>query len=126
MKSVILLTLSLFIFGACANYKYAHQIKNVSFDDDVTKGKAIGPIRGEDCTWTVLTIKMGGDPTIEKAFINARTQASGYVAAGLSSNDKNDNLNNIRYINNVSTMNEGFDAVLFRKTCLVVKGIGYK
>ena len=43
-------------------------MKQVSFSDDVKKGQAVGNIRGEDCTWTVLGYKLGGDPTLDRAF----------------------------------------------------------
>lgn len=127
MKTSVFLTLGLLFVTSCANYKYAHKVKTISFDDNIAKGKAVGPIRGEDCTWTVLGQQLGGAPTIDKAFINAKTQAGSLHAAGFGALDSNKTANNeIRYINNATTSNEGFNAYLLGKQCLVVTGVGYR
>lgn len=115
------------MLASCATYNYAHKVKTISFDDNLTKGTAVGPIRGEDCTWTVLNQPLGGAPTIDKAFINAKNQASAMASSGFGVLEKTANTNTpIRYINNATTMNEGFNAYLFSKQCLVVTGVGYR
>lgn len=124
MKTSILLTLSLGLLSSCATYNYAQKVKTIAFDDNITKGQAVGPIRGEDCTWTVLGQQFGGLPTIDKAFINAKNQAGALASAGMSS--EVDATKQIRYINNATTSNEGFNAYLFGKQCLVVTGVGYR
>lgn len=126
MKTSVLLTLGLMFVSSCATYNYAQKVKTIAFDDNITKGQAIGPIRGEDCSWTVFGQKLGGDPTIDRAFINAKTGAGGLTAAGFGVLDKTDANKSIRYINNATTANEGFDAVVLKKQCLVVTGVGYK
>lgn len=126
MKTSAILTLGLIMLSSCATYNYAHKVKTIAFDDNVTKGQAVGPVRGEDCTWTVLGNQLGGQPTIDKAFINAKSQAGSMAAAGFNSLEKTDASKNIRYINNATSANEGFNAYLFGKQCLVVTGIGYK
>lgn len=123
MKKILITMMLPLFFTSCANYKYANKIKLVSFDDDVSKGKSIGAIQGKDCTWTILGYKLGGHPTLDKAFINAKRQAGFLESAGIS-DDSNKN-KNLRYINNVSTENEGFNAVIIAKQCLVVNGVGY-
>jgi hypothetical protein len=121
-----LLFLALFVTAqGCATYKYANNVKMVSFSDDLTKGKSVGNVRGEDCTWSVLNQPLGGAPTIDKAFINTRKQASTIESAGFSSSGANNN-EGLRYVNNVSTEREGFNAYLFGKDCLVVTGVGYR
>jgi hypothetical protein len=111
--------------SGCATYNYANNVKLVSFDDNIQKGTSVGPIRGEDCTWRILGYQLGGLPTVDRAFINARNQAGSLESAGFkSSTDKHENA--IRYVNNVSTENDGFDAVVVGKTCIVVKGVGYR
>lgn len=125
MKTSIFLTLSLSVLCSCATYNYAQKVRTISFDDNLTKGQAVGPIRGEDCTWTVLGQQLGGQPTIDKAFINAKHQSDALTAAGFTSNTA-DASKTIRYINNATTANEGFNALLFGKQCLVVTGVGYK
>jgi len=126
MKTSVFLTLGLSMLCSCATYNYAQKVKTISFDDNITKGQAVGPIRGEDCTWTVLGNPLGGAPTIDKAFINAKNGAGALTSAGFSSLDKADASKQIRYINNATTANEGFNAYLFSKQCLVVTGVGYR
>lgn len=125
MKTSVFLTLGLSLLASCATYQYAQKVKTISFDDNLTKGTAVGPIRGEDCTWTVLNQQLGGAPTIDKAFINAKNQVGAMGSAGFGALEKNTNAP-IRYINNVTTSNEGFNAYLFGKQCLVVTGVGYR
>lgn len=125
MKTSILLTLGLGFLCSCATYNYAQKVKTISFDDNITKGKAVGPIRGEDCTWTVLGNQLGGEPTIDKAFINAKTGAGALSSAGFAALDKADASKQIRYINNATTATDGFNALFFGKQCLVVTGVGY-
>ncbi len=126
MNTSILLTLGLVFVSSCATYNYAQKVKTIAFDDNITKGLSIGPIRGEDCTWTVLGRQLGGQPTIDRAFINARTGGGSLASAGLSALEKNDGSKAIRYINNATTANEGFNAYVVGKQCLVVTGVGYR
>jgi len=121
----VLLTLCALSLSACATYNTAEKVKLVSFDDTPTRGKSIGNIRGEDCTWRFMGYQLGGLPTVDRAFSNARRGISGgAAAAGFS--DKADDSMSIRYVNNVSTKNEGFDAVVVGKSCIVVTGVGYR
>jgi hypothetical protein len=94
--------------SACTTYQYAKDVKMVSFDDDVTQGHAVGPVRGEDCQSFVLGYPIGENPTLDKAFADARKE------------------NQLRYMDNVSTDHSGFNAVVYAKRCMVVKGTGYK
>ncbi len=113
------------LMSSCASYQYASNVKLIGFDDSPTKGTSVGNIRGEDCTYKILGYQMGGLPTVDKAFINAKNQAGGMEAAGFDDSAKKRG-SAIRYVNNVSTANDGFDAVLFAKNCIVVTGVGYK
>jgi hypothetical protein len=118
------LFIALFVVAqGCATYKYANNVKMVAFSDDLSKGKSVGNVRGEDCTWSVFNNPMGGAPTIDKAFINTRKQADAVQSAGFSNATQADS---IRYVNNVSTERAGFNAGIVGKDCLVVTGIGYK
>ncbi|MCB9024698.1 MAG: hypothetical protein H6625_00135 [Bdellovibrionaceae bacterium] len=126
MRKIMLISLLGLILGGCATYNYAEKVKMVSFDDDVSKGKSVGPVRGEDCTWTVLGYQLGGLPTLDRAFINARNQAGTLESAGLKSSDKS-NRDQLRYINNVQTRPDGFNAAgIVAKNCIVVTGVAYK
>lgn len=123
VKKLFLPLIMASFLGSCATYRFAEKVKVISFDDGLKKGKSIGPIRGEDCTWTVLGYKLGGNPTLDKAFINARKQSGALGAAtGMGSSGEDA----LRYINNVTTSNDGFNAVVVAKQCLVVTGNGYK
>jgi hypothetical protein len=124
MKQVC--TLALFVLGlsGCSTYQYSKNVKMVSFDDEVTRGKSVGPIRGEDCIWSVLGYKLGGVPTLDKAFANARNQTDSSIIGSSTQSVSSDKA--IRYINNVSTDHDGWNAVLVGKECLVVKGTGYR
>jgi hypothetical protein len=113
-------------FSGCASYQYAQNMKMVGFDDNAQKGQAVGNIRGEDCTWSVLGQQMGGFPTVDRAFSNAKNQAGGMEAAGLDKSGKDRSGAPLRYVNNVHTANEGFNAVLVGKQCIVVTGVGYR
>jgi hypothetical protein len=106
-----LLTLGVFAClatGGCTTYQYAKGVKLVSFDDDITVGHSVGPVRAEDCQEIVLGYPLGERPTLDKAFAKARGG------------------NDLRYIDNVSTENTGFNAGVYRKRCIAVKGTGYK
>jgi hypothetical protein len=93
----------------CASYQVAKNVKMISFDDNVTQGQSFGPVRGEDCQAFVLGYPIGERPTLDKAFADARK----------SNGD-------LRYMNNVSTENTGFNAVVYAKRCIAVAGTGYK
>jgi hypothetical protein len=125
MKSFFSFLMLSFFAVSCASYNYAENVKTVSFSDDVSKGKPVGPISGEDCTWAVFGQKLGGEPTIDKAFTNTKNQAGALDSAGLSMS-KTENKEGIRYVNNVNTSRSGFNAYLISKECLVVKGMGYR
>lgn len=113
------------IASGCATYNYAQNIKTVGFEDNIKRGTSAGNIRGEDCTWSVLGYQLGGSPTVDRAFINAKNQASALEAAGFDNTAKS-RAPVIRYVNNVSTENDGFNVGLLAKNCIVVKGVGYK
>ncbi len=116
--------LGMLAFSGCTTYQYAKNVKLVSFDDDVTKGKSVGPIRGEDCIWIILGYKMGGSPTLDRAFANARNQSDSSVTGSSTQSAGSDKA--IRYINNVATVHDGWNAGVVGKECLTVKGTGYR
>ncbi|OFZ49024.1 MAG: hypothetical protein A2381_15570 [Bdellovibrionales bacterium RIFOXYB1_FULL_37_110] len=118
MSILILVTLA-----GCASYQHAQNVKLISFSDNITKNSSTGIIEGQDCTWQVLGYKLGGAPTISKAFLNTQNQAGALESAGLSTANSS---NALRYVNNVSTEKGGFDVGIFGKECLIVKGEGHK
>lgn len=121
----------LFVFGllfsvGCASYDYAQNVKLISFTHDITKGQSIGNIRGEDCTMIFLGYYLGGFPTVDRAFINARSQANSIHAAGFDFKNEGRGTASLKYVTNVTTQQEGFNAFVVGKTCLVVTGVGYQ
>lgn len=126
MNKILLIALGA-LLCSCATYPTAQKVALVSFDDNPTKGKSVGNIRGQDCTWKVLGYQLGGLPTVDKAFMNARSGTDGgSLMSGINGGGKSSYGGDLKYVNNVSTSNEGFDAVVVGKTCIVVTGIGYK
>lgn len=125
MKNYALIACVALAASGCATYNHAEQVKMVSFTDDLRKGTSVGNIRGEDCTWTVLTYQLGGPPTIDKAFLASKNQTA---SGGLVSDTigKKNSGESLRYVNNVHTSNEGFNAGIVAKQCIVVSGLGFK
>lgn len=97
--------------SGCQTYKFAHQLKLVSLDDDFSEAKSIGNIRGVDCQSFIFGYATGPTPSLDRAMENAQNQ---------------NGADRVRYITDVTSDTEGFDAVVYKKQCLVVKGKGYK
>jgi hypothetical protein len=125
--SISFIVLAGILASGCATAKYSKNLKMVSFDDDVSRGKSAGPIQGEDCVWSLLGYRLGGSPTLDRAFASARNQSSSGFTQAFSGNAGTTTSDRaIRYINHATTENDGFDAVLVAKQCLIVKGTGYR
>ena len=127
MSNKFLFALMVGALQGCATYQYAKNVKMVSFEENVVTGKSVGPVQGEDCVWSILGYQLGGMPTLDRAFASVRNQSSSSlvnVMAGATQSTSSDKA--IRYINGVSTSNDGFNAVVVGKQCLIVKGTGYR
>lgn len=111
------------LFGGCTSYTYAKNFKLMSYDNNVQTGNAVGPVRGADCTWSLLGYALGGEPTLDRAVTNARTRTG---ENALDATKEADESKALRYMNNVTTEWDGFNAVIVGKKCLIVKGTGYK
>jgi hypothetical protein len=96
------------LLPGCTQYQYAKNVKMLSYEDNVTVGKSVGPVRGENCQKRVMGYPIGEPATLDKAMASAREE------------------HKVRYLNNVSTEQTGFDAVFYAKTCIAVKGTGYE
>lgn len=127
MKFALSLSLAGLLLGGCATYNTMENVKLVSFEDDVPTAKSVGPVRGESCAFAVMGYWLGGKLTVDKALANARTQTgTSIVSAVHSDNQANLGDKTLKYMTNVSTDWDGFDAYVVSKSCLVVKGVGYK
>ena len=101
------------LLAGCQTLRLAKNVKLIGFEDDVQAGKGVGPLRGEDCQWIVFGYPLSGEVKLDRAFQAARS----------ASNAKGD----VRYINNVKTEWDGFNAAnIVAKNCLVVKAVGYR
>lgn len=125
MLKLVICGLAALAVTGCATYNYAEKVKMVGFSDDLQKGKSVGNIRGEDCTWQILGYQLGGAPTVDKAFRHAQNQTDGSSLVGSVSASRNGG-GSLRYVLNLSTANDGFNAGLFGKQCIVVTGVGYR
>jgi hypothetical protein len=127
MKRICVNVLFAFVLTGCATYQYSKNVKLVAFEDNVAKGKSVGPIEGQDCVWSLFGYKLGGEPTLDRAFASARNQSGGGVTSAFTGSHAPASSDQaIRYINNVSTSRDGFNAYIVGKNCLVVKGTGYR
>jgi len=111
MKSTIFsfLLIALFYSSGCATYSMSRNVKMLSYDEDASKGKSLGPVTGESCQWRVMGYSVSSSASLDAALGDARTKASG-----------------ARYLNNVSTDRDGFDAKVVAKDCMIVKGVAYR
>jgi hypothetical protein len=123
-RRIVALFGALTILQACQTTVPVKELKLVGFEEDVGKGKSVGEVEGGDCVYMILGYWLGGAPTLSKAFANARKQRTTSVSESVGGNaDAGDAL---RYMNNVTVKDEGFNAVVFGKYCLMVSGMGFK
>lgn len=95
--------------SGCATYRVAKNVKLIGYDEDAARGKSIGEVRGESCSWKVFGTPVTTRESLDEAFADARTRHS-----------------NLRYIKGVTTDNGGFDAAgIVTKRCLIVKAVAY-
>ncbi len=108
---------------SCATYNTVRELRLVGFEENVKKGKSLGQVEGGDCIYHVFGYWLGGQPTISRAFSNAQKQYTSTIA---DSGGGKSGAGSVRYMNNVTVKNDGFNAVLFGKSCIMVSGMGYK
>ncbi len=138
-------------FSACATYTVAGQVKVLALSTDLNRGKSVGTVRGEDCTWTYFGFRMQGPPSLERALAGAHPvidpspdrQASipkvpTEVPKGVPPDAPpdlppeaqpvaHDVGHQIRYIEDANTQTDGsFNAGLVAKNCITVTGTGYE
>lgn len=96
--------------SGCQTYKYAHQVKLIAFRDNIEQGESVGNVTAKDCQSAIMGLVTGPEVTLDRAMEKVQNKKE----------------NSVRYLNDVSTENEGFDAYFYRKSCLLVKGRGYQ
>lgn len=94
--------------SGCSTYQWAKDVKYVSFDGNLAPGTGVGPVQGESCQTYILGYAVNEAPTLDKAVQDARKQSK------------------LRYMTDMATDVNGFNAVVYGKSCLIVKGTGYQ
>lgn len=127
-RNLNLKSLSTFVIGllltSCAHYQYTQNLKMLAVEEDISAGQSIGPVQGEYCAVHFFGQYLSGAPTIDKAIMDAANPGHAKEVQA----QKNGKLISakFRYINNATVDSSGFNALVFGKTCLSVKGTGYK
>jgi hypothetical protein len=106
---VLAVTIAAAAMSGCASYTMAKNVKLIGYDEDSSKGKSMGEVRGESCAWQLFGRPVTSPVSLDVAMSDVRARQ------GM-----------VRYIRNVSTINDGFDAVFVKKHCLVVKAVAYR
>lgn len=109
MITTATLCLTLLMSG-CSSYQYAKNVKIIAFHDLKGRGQSVGPVEGQDCMWRVLGYQFSENPSLDRAFMDAKKHGGEHLS----------------YIKNVSTKNTGFVTGIVDKQCLVVQGEGVK
>ena len=118
---------ALLLTGAvgCQTYEQAREVRLVGFEENVSKGKSVGPIEGSDCVYQVLGYFLGGQPTLRKAVMNARRGKEGSLGDSFGG-EGNGGGGGVRYFDNMAVGQDGFNAYVFGKHCITVSAVGYK
>ena len=109
----------------CKSYQYAKNVKLISFEDSVVKGKSAGPIEGQSCTWKIMGYQVSDSATLDRAMANARSQAKTGVTDIVTGGGQGAE-QPLRYLNYVNTDWTGFNAMVVAKNCIVAKGTGFR
>ena len=118
------LILSACFLTGCASDPLIHEIRLLSFETNVGKGKSLGEVRGEVCGNQFLGLWLGHKPDIQGALEHLRNsvvpkveQTSGSAAVSAT--------NHIRYLNNITVTETGADVLGFGRKCLQITGLGF-
>ena len=109
MKRLVLVAI---IFTSCQTAQQAREIRLLGFSEDVSKGKSVGPMEGDDCIWQILGYRFGGFPTLQKAVMNARKGKTSSIGDSFGGDGQGSSKSDVRYFNNVTVSNDGFNAVV--------------
>lgn len=117
--------LALLVLPGCQTFQQAREIHLLGFSDDVSKGKNIGPVEGSDCVYQVLGYWLGGQPTLSRAVMNARSGKKGSIGEAVAS-EGGTGEGGVRYFNNMTMSHDGFNAGVFGKYCILITGTGFR
>jgi uncharacterized lipoprotein YmbA len=124
MKYLMLLFLAAEL-TACASASVAQKLNFVAFEDQVKVDQltSAGNIDGKDCTWYVGGYALGMDPSVRNAFTNAASQHEGSLIPGQKMESKGAPLKVVR---NISVEENGFNAYIASRRCVIVTGAGFR
>ncbi len=105
----------------CASVQTAKQFSYISYEEKPTPSKSIGTIEGRDCSWSIAGYSLG-QPTLRSAFSNAASQSKEGYIPGQTGDKKGPSLKSVRQ---VTVENDGFNAWIVGRTCIIVTGEGY-
>lgn len=108
----------------CQTAQQAKEIRLLGFDEDVSKGKSLGPLEGSDCVFMVLGYWLGEQPTLSRAIMNARKGKKSSISDAAGEDGQLGE--GARYLNNVSVSNSGFNAGIVGKSCINISATGNK
>jgi hypothetical protein len=119
--------LTLVLVTGCQTAQQAREIKLVGFEDNVGKGKSVGPMEGSDCVYHILGYWLGGQPTLSRAVMNARKGKHASLSDSFGGEGAGSGAGaGVRYFNNMTVSNDGFNAGVFGKTCINITAMGFK
>ena len=113
------------LITGCQTAQQAREIQLLSFSEDVSKGKSVGPMEGDDCIWQILGYQIGGYPTLQKAIINARKGKGSTIGDHFGGEATGSSKSDVRYFNNVTVTHGGFNAYVVGKSCITITATGY-
>lgn len=111
----------LLMSAGCASTQTAKQFRYIGYEASPTPQKSAGNIEGKDCSWSVLGYSLG-QPTVRSAFLNAAAQKREGFVPGQSGEMKGPPLKSAR---NVTVENDGFNAWVLSRSCVMVTAEGY-
>ena len=125
MLKILFLAYLSILYG-CTRYSTAKSVKLIGFSENISKGKTIGQIEGDDCVFIIFGYRLGGYPTVMRAIANTQQGRRSEFSDSFGGKSNKGRGQGLRYINNLRVEPTGFNYYLFGKDCISVTGIGYK
>lgn len=122
---LFLIVICSWFLSSCTTIPVAERVRLVSQSGEVHRGHAVGPIRGEHCAWKLAGFYLSKPPSLDLAIANASEFSQPDLLDHFFAK-KQQEKGELQYINNLTTEWSGFNALVIGKSCLVVKGVGYR
>lgn len=115
LLSVFGFLLSVAVTSSCTTPLYMHNVKLLSYTKNPYRGKSLGRVKGEDCSWKIFDISIG-DADVEQAMTKAKT----------GSTDLTRGKYQVSYFKNMQCRVTSQDYFIVKNTCYEVSGTGYR